>query len=165
MVDYKIDKLHFSMIVKLLYLLMLWTLIDCQEGSPNFLYDVKQQDYDCPNKGPISCSLVTIQHYRAIDLNYIQVPEKGIAPVFFEKQLHWEFQGTYLVEFNVRGNKHHGYIVLVQGKNQYGFGFMEFDGDRYSFEPRDHAYMILKRWGKDYKNKNLREYTEALKYP
>ena len=39
-----------------------------------------------------------------------------------------------------------GYLTFLHGIKKYGFGFMEFDKDKYSFEYYDDNLMVLKKW-------------------
>ena len=110
------------------------------------LYRIVEKNYKCPEQGPSRCSLIEVEYENLRKLNYIQIPE--ITSLFFKKRLHWEYKGSFLIEFSVRMKNKYGYIVMLYGSNRYGFGFMEFDGKKYSFEYKDHIYMILKKWRK-----------------
>lgn len=114
------------------------------------LYKVLVPQYICHDSDATECSLIEMNFPRLKDFNHLTIPEASMQNVIFKKVLHWEVKGTFLTEFTVDDEHHFGYIIMLYGTEAFGFGFMEFDGNRFNFRYSHRGQiMLLNRWQLD----------------
>lgn len=128
------------------------------------LYKVLVPQFICQDSTAKMCSLVEVNFDRLKDFNHLTIPEEPMKNVIFKKVLHWEVKGTFLTEFNVDDEHHFGYIIMLYGTEAFGFGFMEFDGNRFNFRYSHRGQiMLLNRWQLDVHQENSSSSAEAAR--
>ncbi len=118
------------------------------------LYRVVSEKFSCQDQILIqSCSLIQMNTRLLHDSNYVQVPlEPGLGEVLFRKVLHWQVKNTILSEFQVETAKHHGYMVLLYGRDSFATGYLETDQFKFTFTQLTGSDVIMKQWHKSEAN-------------